>query len=624
MPARKNNVVRLAGQVEKFSTSRHSLGIYRSVINTCRYTVPNSALPQQQGALGALIESALAHVILRHDILRVGLEGEDTKHPAFVHVKQMAMQRMIEWKELTAPPPDPDAAAATAVEGGGGSSSSAADNTAWDEQLLASLKHFHVPLWDDLPNKPPWRIIVHYNPAEVAPRRAAGAAVLEVSFAFHHAYSDGKSSWIFHRDLLAALNNAADAAANASAKGSATRAPPYPPKPPEQLQDHVLYLPRAPTLPLPLEQLITLTWSFGWLLAVVFARVVRPRLPAFLARRLCRWGLLAPSAEPWTGTPVDAGTTEAPLHLVKVPEPQLRGLLPACRLHGTTLTGLLHGLVLLSMSRRTRAPGGGGGGAAAGDDKNSRNGSISSTSNSTSTTTTIGNEKGTFVKEEEASCFRCTTPIALTPFVDARHGFDADRTMHNLVTTHPTDFSADNVARLRLRSPVPVPGPAGPVGPEVSEEVEAAMWEAAAHASGDLRRRVAALPRDDLIRLLRYVLDFHAMFRRKLGRERECSWELSNIGSMDANDAGKCPRPRPQGGHQGGQNQWRIRGAVFSQGAVPAGAAFTVKVAGVRGDGVTVIVGWQEGAAPAPLMEGVVADLRRWLPAVAAGAPLAL
>ncbi|KAI1744174.1 hypothetical protein F4680DRAFT_406499 [Xylaria scruposa] len=316
MMASADNVVRSVGPQAKFNTARHSLGILRAVVVTCRYRVSTAYLREQSLSLHDVIENALADVVLRQAMLCVGIAGEDTKEPAFVHLKTINMRRMIEWKELVVPEVHAEAH--------------------YEDALIRSHEKYHEALWEDLANKPGWKIVVHHDPRQLGALQSKeenALLSLDISFCFHHAYSDGKGGYIFHGDFQRALNNGA--------------------RPPE-LQDHILYLPTALDLPPAMDKLIPFTLSWPFILRMVWAEILYPVLvPSFLRRLLS----LEPSEAdiPWTGAPVDGSNPKVHIRtLFKIDEAQLKGILAQCRSHKTSLTGLLHALIARSLARLVR------------------------------------------------------------------------------------------------------------------------------------------------------------------------------------------------------------------------------------------------------------------------------
>ena len=239
-------------------------------------------------------------MVLQHGILRVGIANEDSRDPVFTYLKSIDLREMIEWKEIASSGPD-----------------------AYMQNLLRSTEAQHDKLWEDLQRKPGWKLIVHQNNQQ----NEAGKVKLDISFAFHHAYADGQSAFIFHRDLLRALNSAVST--------------------PEVLQDHVLHLTEQPKLPAGSEVIVPFITSWPYLLKLIWSEIVwKNFVPSWMKSKP------DPETIPWTGNSINPEPHKANLRLVFVPQEVLTSLLSACREHRVTLTPLLHALVLASLASR--------------------------------------------------------------------------------------------------------------------------------------------------------------------------------------------------------------------------------------------------------------------------------
>ncbi|KAI0861907.1 hypothetical protein F4860DRAFT_150390 [Xylaria cubensis] len=536
--ASADNIVRSVGPQAKFNTARHSLGILRAVVVTCRYRVSAAYLRQQSLSLHDVIENALAAVVLRQAILRVGIAGEDTKEPSFIHLKTIDMRRMIEWKELIIPAISPS----TEVKVNNSNNKEEQAETFYETALIRSHEKYHEALWEDLANKPGWKIVVHHDPRQLGALQSKEEDVLlslDISFCFHHVYSDGKGGYIFHGDLQRALNNGAR---------------------PSELQNHILHLPTAPNLPPAMDKLIPFTLSWAFILRMVWAEILYPVLvPPFLRRLL----FLEPSEAdiPWTGAPVDGSNPKVHIRtLFKIDEAQLKGILAQCRSHKTSLTGLLHVLIARSLARLVKG-----------------------------------------------RSFRSTTPIALAGYADpsaAGSAFTPDGTIHCLITGLLCDYDRDTTQRLQQSQD----------DRDIRVSDDAAMWAFAQDMTTRLRHKAASLPRDDIQALSHLIGDWHEFLRKKFGKPRDSSWELSNLGSLSASDSGVSgpgdsskieSRKRPED-----EGCWFIDRAVFTQGANAVGSAISFNVAGVAGHGIYVTVNWQDGIVDVDLMEKLADEIR--------------
>ncbi|KAK2057103.1 hypothetical protein LY76DRAFT_117803 [Colletotrichum caudatum] len=203
-------VVRPCGNMEKYSTARHSLGLYRCVSVTCRYAVPPGTSLEE---LKTELCRAVAQVIMEQPFMRVGIVDEDKQAPYYVHVPRIDLAAQIQWYG----PSPPDAA---------------------DAALCKHLSFQHDQLWPHVDQRPPWKI------AAIPIEAFLGSPVeVEVVYSFHHAIGDGTSGSIFHKRLLEALSN---------------------PVAVEGLEANRLSLPETPALPRPQEQLVDgrISWSY--------------------------------------------------------------------------------------------------------------------------------------------------------------------------------------------------------------------------------------------------------------------------------------------------------------------------------------------------------------------------
>ncbi|PNY26682.1 Uncharacterized protein TCAP_03385 [Tolypocladium capitatum] len=431
--------IRPVGSSAKFNTSRHHLGLCRCVVLTGHYAVSHQSTlagAKDGSSVRDAVVKALATVVSQHPMLRVGIVGEGSAEPVYIHLLSIDLRQVMQWKEFNGQDGD--------------------DYTAF---LLHSVQAQHDQVWEHLDARPAWKIIVH-QPSSV-PSQAPGIVHLDISFAFHHAIGDAESAVIFHRDLLRALNGA------------------RPPQAAPALNDHILALKSQAHLPRPLEAIVPLNISWLYLCAFILLRV---------------WSKLAPSRlkskDPWTSKNVSIKTFKTNLRLVHVPYRTIASLITTCREKGTTLTPLLHGLILASLSNRLRAI--------------------------------------------PANAFCANTPISLRRF--AAPDFNRQDTIHCLVTAHSFLFNTEFVSEFRKAS---------------KNNSESMVWRAAVDLGKNLRSKVARLPRNDQMGLLGWVSDWETFWLQQIGKPRKDSWSCSNAGSLGASDAGSLEGDRAHSGRWG-------------------------------------------------------------------------
>lgn len=437
------------------------------------------------------VENALAHLILRLGGLRVGILGEDTNKACFVRVPSMNLQDFIEWKTVT--------------------SSSPAQH---DEEVLQAIQNRLEQLWPDVPNRPPWKLLVVQKDSSTS-----DDIVLDIVFTVHHAIADGKSTGVFHSQLLRELNAHSGA--------------------PPELRDHVLTFTQPPVLAPSQEDLVHLKLSWPFFLTNLWNELG----PSWLKP--------TPPPAPWTGKHIVIEPHKLNLRLVTIEPDTVRSLVAACRAHGTTLSGILHVLVLTALARR--------------------------------------------VPPDVASLFAGSTPISLLPWARLPPGVNVDLTsvLTVLTTGTQTVWGADTVDRLRL-------GPTRRCAEGTAAE-DKLLWPVARRWREEIKAKVATLPGNDVVGLLGYISDFEKYWMAKVGKPRDSTWELSNIGSIKGNT-----------GDGEGSGAWSIRRSLFSQPIVVASSAICINVAGLDGGPVNLVLSWQETVIDNAIVDGVAQDLRAW------------
>lgn len=435
------------------------------------------------------VAHALARLIVRLGGLRVGIIGEDTSKACFVRIPSMDLKDFMEWRTISTPDP-----------------------AQHDEKVLQTIKNRLEQLWPDVVSRPPWKLLVVQNTSSTA-----GDVVLDIIFATHHALADGKSTVVFHDQLLHELN--ADTG------------------PPSELENHVLTFTSPPILAPSQEDLVPFKISWTYLLKSLWKEFA----PSWLKP--------TPPPLPWTGKPVTPEPHNLHLRLVTTTANTAAGLVAACRAQGTTLSGLLHILVLASLSKRVPA--------------------------------------------SAAASFAGETPISLLPWARLPPGStDANMDLNAVLTDLNTGvkrlWDAATVSKLRARL--------GRPGDGAEEEL---VWPLAKIWRDEVKDKVATLPNDDVVGLLGYLGDLRKHWLSKVGKPRSGTWELSNIGTIKGNSAE-------------GNAAWSIRRSLFSQPVLVVGTAFNVNVAGLQGGAVNLVLSWQETVVDDSIVEGVAEDLEAW------------
>ncbi|KAF3069482.1 hypothetical protein CFAM422_007365 [Trichoderma lentiforme] len=293
-------ILRKLGDNEHFSSSRHSLGIYRCVTVSCRYSHPPSSHPDGT-SISPNFFAALATVVKDQPMLRVGITGDDTNDAHFTHIPSIDLRDQV---SVVAVP-------CQSVQ-------------EYEDKVAEQQGREHDQKFQDLAVRPPWRITILRPSSDNAGVVEQLKGQEDVFFAFHHSLMDGTSGRRFHEMLLA----------TPAYQGQQVPAEP----------EHVLSFPEPSSLPEPQEQVVNFTLSISYTVKTLWTALG----PTFLQ----------PPKQPiWNALPVDFSLPyKTRVKPIDISPEVLTALLSACRQHSVTITALLHSLVLTSLSSRIPSP----------------------------------------------------------------------------------------------------------------------------------------------------------------------------------------------------------------------------------------------------------------------------
>ncbi|CVL07686.1 uncharacterized protein FMAN_14564 [Fusarium mangiferae] len=255
-----------------------------------------------------------------------------------------------------------------------------------------------------------------------------------------------------------------------------------------------------------------------------------------------------PHMATWAPIPTEPSTTS--MVATKVGKSALKPVLNACRQHETTLTGLMHALIAVSMAMR--------------------------------------------LAEIKASAFLCGTPVCLRQFQKPGHpNIDMNKTAINSVAYWPFTFDEEFVAKVREQINE------AQTKPNMSAILEETVWSSAKAIRDGLSAKLDLGTKNDHIGLAKFVKDWQS-FVKDHGKTRSYSWEISNLGVI-------------QGKAEGEGDKWAIESATFTQTAPTFGSALTFSVISAQGGDLVVTNTWQVGVVEADLALGVSSDLEGWL-----------
>ncbi|KAK9445443.1 Alcohol acetyltransferase [Metarhizium brunneum] len=357
-----------------------------------------------------------------------------------------------------------------------------------------------------LDTTPGWRIVI----------LAQEEGTLDVLFAWNHAICDGISGKAFHESLLAHLNSATPSSAD--------------------LHDGTLNLPPIRAFPPPATS------------------AKFPLGPRYLITAL--WDEYKPPAlaHPARWAPVRPSPYKTALRSLKLAAGLLQGVLSACRNHGTTLTGLLHALALVSLA--------------------------------------------TSVPPREAAGFRSETALDMRRFVQ---GAGAALAMGNLYSSTHHCFGRRATSRLRER----IKRAGGNSGRRKAMLAET-VWTVARQVRREIQTALDKGTRDNILGLMRFVKDWRRQMAKYVGKPRMIGWAVTNLGVLDGEPV--RDEERTCAGER-----WRVGEARFTLSAQASGAAISISVISVKGASLCMDVSWQDGLVDALIVEKLVTDLGEWL-----------
>ncbi|KAI0006304.1 alcohol acetyltransferase [Xylariaceae sp. FL0662B] len=368
--------------------------------------------------------------------------------------------------------------------------------------------------YPDLENRPGWKIVVLHQ---------RGTDFLEVVLNFNHVNADGIGAKVFHEDILQCLNSGPTDEIK------------------RHFRNHILQVSKhSLEFPEPIEKLCKL-------------RVDAP----FFIKTL--WKELGPSfgkgqtQADWA--PIRGSPYSTRLRSFSIEASPLAELLISCRNHSTSITALLHSLMLASLASHIKdAPG-----------------------------------------------FASGTPLDQRRFLPTDQGFRPERTIANYVTVMNHDFPADPVAQIRSKI---LPRAAEE---DLSADVEELVWSVAAKVRTDIQNKLALGTKNDPLGFAKLVGDWQAHLKHLAQKPRPHSWVVTNLGVIDG---GSQPSDASTNELR---DSWSICAAQFAiPTEVPSGALVISPVT-VAGGPLCITCSWQDNVVDASLAESVMADLRRWL-----------
>ncbi|KAI6080700.1 alcohol acetyltransferase [Hypoxylon rubiginosum] len=373
--------------------------------------------------------------------------------------------------------------------------------------------------YPELEKRPGWKIVI---------LRQLETDILEILFTWNHPHCDGMSGKIFMECLFRNLN---------TKQNDDIRL----------VSDNVMRLPEStPRLPPPIEELTKLPIEAPFALKSLWQEY-RPQI---FNRSL--------SQANWA--PIRLSPYKTQFRLFSVDNATLAKVLTTCREHKTTLTGLLHGLILVSFASH--------------------------------------------LQENAAPAFESITAIDLRRFLSSTTSYpwiQPKQTMGNYVTISDHEFGTDLVKQIRSKISSKMTNIGLPAN--LMDEV----WSIALGVRKDIEHKLEIGLKNDIVGLMRFVGDWLVEMRNMARRPRKHSWFVTNLGVFDGspnmNDELSVDK----------DEAWFVRRAQFVNSAETTSAALIISTMTVAGGQLCVGGSWQDCIFDVSLGESIMADLKRWL-----------
>ncbi|KAL3435920.1 alcohol acetyltransferase-domain-containing protein [Aspergillus tetrazonus] len=359
---------------------------------------------------------------------------------------------------------------------------------------IKSIEEFLLPVLDrpwpaDIP---PWRIVVLPLP----PHDEQTTRVF-IAFSFSHTLGDGLVGHAFHQTFLHALQERIVEEDSAS-----------------------LITPSTQQLPPPFDTPSRLPISWKFLLSPLLAVYLPKCLSALLGLRAA---VTTIDAGTWTGSPMffDPSTPNSSrIRLLEIESSLVQTALRASRAHGSKLTGLIHQMIVMALSR--------------------------------------------VLPDEKVTSYVSGTAVDLRRSVGIpRCAWGLYVSGHNQTHPRPSDL--------------PEKGSPSTFSDE--------FWLSARSITEDLALCATRL-QDQAIGLLRYAPSIRNWTAGKVGQQRDCSYEVSNLLAFDsaAQEGDKC----------------KITKMIFATPANVVSGPLVFNIISVKDGNLVIAVNWQVGALGVP------------------------
>ncbi|PVH99917.1 hypothetical protein DM02DRAFT_415449 [Periconia macrospinosa] len=481
--------IRRLGNNELYQLAKYCLDLYRGTSVSCRYAIPKElASENARSKLTSTINTAIGRVISRSPALQAGIARADSRKPVWIPLS-VNLNHHVTWKFVE-------------------------DSQDFERSLQDVIRSELDERFFDLDVRPGWRVVI---------MRDTNADLLNITFTWNHPHGDGTGGKIFHELLLEHLNILlSEEASGESSDGEVTL----------EMGDSFSKFPPAT------EKLAHLSVTPKFLLKQLW----EDHKPTSIFK--------SPTQADWAPHPKSYSPTR--FRVFTLDNDTLSKVLNACRQNETTLTALLNGLALVSMTKN--------------------------------------------LSKSKTSAFASVTAIDQRRFLPSNPPeypwFDPQKTIGNYVSVMSHQFDRDLVAQIR--SALTSTSWDG----ILPDRVLKLLWSVSARVRHEILARLNQGLKNDVVGLMKFVPDWRAQMKSDLKKPRKPSWIVTNIGVLQGKKAA---------------GKWSICRGQFTLSTETPAAALLISIMTVRDGEMVVTCTWQDSVVEASLVECVVADLERWL-----------
>lgn len=489
--------VQLTSYSEQYELAQYTLDYHRGVSIACRYTVPKELI-SRPNFQGSLQDTIYSAIgrVISESPILCAAI-KDAESKKPVWI-QIAGVDLSEYVEWIMLDPSTDA------------------NEVVQEKIRSEMD----TRFSELGVRPGWRVIVFQHVIN---------HVLDVVFTWNHAHTDGLGGRIFHDKLLQAL---------IAEKGTGSNIP--------RDSRKLDFTNTSKLFPPATELFVDLPTSIGFLLQQAWNETKPTSLFA------------NPSIATWA--PILKEPYKTKFRTCIIDNATLSGILKACRDHKTTLTALLHSLVLLSLASQ--------------------------------------------LDESRARAFTSLTAIDQRRFLPSNPPkypwLEPNTAMANYVTNTTHDFDGQFVAQIRSH-----------IGKSRDDRLSAdqleLVWSGASKVREDVERRLNKGLKDDRLALMKFVSNARELFEKDIQKPRALSWAISNLGMVDGTVKAEATADSNE------EDTWGIQRVQFTMSAHVPDAALLIAAVSLRGGEFVITCTWQDRVVEDALADLVVGHLKQWL-----------